>query len=51
MVELFSMARQVQYPYVGTVEDNPMEDLMEVWVEEAIAKQNDGEEAVLPSIL
>jgi membrane-associated progesterone receptor component len=39
-----------KYPYVGKLEDNPMEDLMEAWVEEAIAKQNDGEEAVLPSI-
>jgi hypothetical protein len=34
----------------GKLEDNPMEDLMEAWVEEAIAKQNDGEEAILLSL-
>lgn len=40
-----------KYPFVGKLEDNPLEELMDAWVEEAVAQQKEsGEEVVMPKM-
>lgn len=40
-----------KYPYVGKLENNPMEEMMEKWVEEAIRRQKEtGEEVEMPKL-
>lgn len=40
-----------KYAYVGKLENNPMEQMMEAWIEEAVAKQREtGEKVEMPNV-
>jgi len=40
-----------KYAYIGKLENNPMEEMMEKWVEEAVAKQKEtGEKVEMPKL-
>jgi membrane-associated progesterone receptor component len=40
-----------KYAYVGKLENNPMEQMMEAWIEEAVAKQKEtGEQVKIPNV-